>query len=344
MTLIPHKPIIKEKPIKKILAIRLQATGDVTIALPYLYDLKKKLDKGTHLDLLVREEAELVPKSFDLFDSIYTLKGGRNTRLQFLHFLWMYPKLYVKGYDVVLDLQNLKITRVIRKLLNPKAWTQFDRSSPIYAGDRYKNTINVLNIAQVVFRKLDNLKNINDHELLTKFNLSKDAFYIVVNPAGAFENRNWSLDNYAEFCKLWMQHINAQAKFLILGTEKIQAKAVYLAEKIGSNAIDLTCKTSQQEVLHILKHVKLMVSDDSGLLHMSYCLGIPSVGILGSTRNDWTNPLQSHTFYFNSSDLECGNCMRETCKFNEIKCLTRVKPQQVLDAACNLLKIKEPTL
>ncbi len=344
MNSIPHKPLVKGKPVKKILAIRLQATGDVTISLPYLYDLKHKLDKETRLDLLVREEAEHIPRSFDLFDRIYTLKGGRNTRLQFLHFLFMYPKLYFKGYDVVLDLQNLKITRVIRKLLNPKAWAQFDRSSPNYAGKRYENTINILNIAQVNFRKLDNLKTVNDLELLRKFNLNKDEFYIVINPAGAFENRNWSLDNYANFCKLWIQHINGNAKFLILGTEKIQTKAAYLKEKIGANAIDLTCKTSQTEVLHILKHTKLMASDDSGLLHMSYCLGIPSVGILGSTRNDWTNPMLAHTSYFNSSDLECGDCMLETCKFKETKCLTRVKPLQVLNAACALLKIKVPDL
>lgn len=312
------------------------------ISLPYLYDLKCKLGEDVIVDLLVREEAEQIPKSFDLFDSIYTLKGGRNTKLQFLHFLWMYPKLYLKGYDVILDMQNLKITRVIRKFLGTKAWTEFDRSSPIYAGDRYKNTINALDITHVDFLKLDNLKKVNEEELLNKFGLKKDEFYIVINPAGAFENRNWDLDNYTTFCKLWMEKINTKAKFLILGTEKIKDKAIYLKDKVGANAINLTCKTSQEELLHILKHVKLTVSDDSGLLHMSYCLGIPSLGILGSTRNDWTNPNLAHTIFFNSADLECGNCMLEKCKFSEIKCLTRVKPEDVLSSACSLLNIQDP--
>jgi ADP-heptose:LPS heptosyltransferase len=251
----------------------------------------------------------------------------------------MYPKLYFKGYDIVLDLQNLKITRVIRKLLGVKAWTEFDRNSPIYAGNRYKNTINVLNIALVDFLKPDQLKKINEEVLLKKFGLRKDAFYIVINPAGAFENRNWSLDNYVAFCKLWIQNINADAEFLILGIEKIKEKAFYLQDKIGSHAINLVCKTSQEELLHILKYAKLTISDDSGLLHMSYCLGIPSIGILGSTRDDWTNPNLPHTFFFSSSDLECGNCMLEQCKFSEIKCLTRVKPEHVLVAATRLLKL-----
>jgi heptosyltransferase-2 len=341
---VKYKLTKKDRTVKKILAIRLQATGDVMIAMPYLYDLRNKLEKGIKLDLLVREEAEHIPRSFTFFDSIITLKGGRNTKLQLLHFLWLYPKLYLKGYDVILDLQNLKITRVIRKLLGVKTWTEFDRNSPIYAGDRYKNTINVLNLTPVDFLKLDQLKKIDAEALLKKFGLKKDEFYIVINPAGAFENRNWALDNYVAFCKLWTQNINADAKFLILGIEKIKEKAVYLQEKIGSHAINLVCKTSQEELLHILQYAKLTVSDDSGLLHMSYCLGIPSIGILGSTRNDWTNPNLPHTMFFNSSDLECGNCMLEHCKFSEIKCLTRVKPEHVLNAATNLLKIPKINL
>jgi heptosyltransferase-2 len=343
LNFVKHKVPSKDRPIKKILAIRLQATGDVMIAMPYLYDLKNKLPAGVVLDLMVREEAEHIPRSFTFFDSIITLKGGRNTKLQFLHFLWMYPKLYFKGYDVILDLQNLKLTRVMRRLMRVKAWTEFDRSSPVYAGDRYKNTINVMNIAQVDFLKLNQLKKIDEEAFLKKFGLKKDDFYIVINPAGAFENRNWSLDNYIAFAQLWTQHINANAKFLILGIEKIKEKAVYLKDKIGANAINLVCETSQDELLHILKYAKLTVSDDSGLLHMSYCLGIPSIGILGSTRNDWTNPNLPHTIFFNSSDLECGNCMLEQCKFTEIKCLTRVKPAAVLSAACTLLKLKDPT-
>jgi heptosyltransferase II len=328
----------KAKPVKRILAVRLQATGDVMIALPYLYDLKCKLPEGTILDLMVREEAARVPQTFTIFDSIHVLKGGRNTKLQFLSFLWQYPKLYFKGYDVMLDVQNIRLTKVIRKLLQIKAWCTFDRTSTHFAGDRYKNTINVMQLAQVQFKKTDCFKKINEEALLHKFGLKKEEFYIAINPAGAFENRNWPLDKYVEFCKLWLQNVNKEAKFLVLGTEKIEKQAAYFKEKLGDTLINLVGDTTQQEALHLLRHVQLMVSDDSGLMHMSYCLGNPTIGILGSTRNDWTNPNLPHTYFFNSSDLECGNCMLEKCKFDEIKCLTRVKAEMVLQAAVDLLK------
>ncbi len=337
-TFIKHKRLVKGRPVKKILAIRLQATGDVMIALPYLYDLKSKLPEGTMLDLLVREEAEHVPRSFTFFDNIYTLKGGRKPKLQFIFFLLMYPKLFFKGYDVMLDLQNHKLSRTITKLLRIKAWCEFDKSSSNFAGDRYKNTINVMEITQVEFKKMDCFKQTNEEAFLNKFGLKKDENYVVINPAGAFETRHWPLDNYIGFCELWLKKVNAHTKFLILGTEKIEQQAAYFKKKLGDSAINLVCKTSQEEALHLLKHVSLMVSEDSGLMHMNYCLGNPTIGILGSTRNDWVDPKLPYTYLFNSSDMECGNCMLEKCKFDEIKCLTRVKPEMVLQAAIDLLE------
>ncbi|HWY12251.1 MAG TPA: glycosyltransferase family 9 protein [Bacteroidia bacterium] len=337
---IKYKLPAKGQPIKKILVIRLQASGDVMIAMPYLYDLRKKLPAGTLIDLLVREEAEKIPECFTIFDKIYSLKGKRNTKLQLLHFFSLWPFLFFKKYDVLIDLQNHRLSKVIRLLLPAKAWTIFDRTSANYAGTRYRNTINSLQIVPVQFKTLDCFKSIDENAMLTKFGLEKGGQYIVINPAGAFENRNWSLDNYIEFCRLWLQKVNDKTKFLILGIDKIKHKATYIKEKLGTNVIDLTSKTTTDEALHILRHVKLIVSDDSGLLHMAYCIGKPTIGILGSTRNDWTNPSLPHTYFFNSSDLPCGNCMLEKCLFNEVNCLVRVKPEQVLEAALNLISEK----
>ncbi|HKC69457.1 MAG TPA: glycosyltransferase family 9 protein [Bacteroidia bacterium] len=323
----------KEKAIKKVLIIRLQAMGDVVIMLPYIQNLKEKLPANTTIDLLTRKETESIPKHINLFNHVYSIGGGRNTKLQLLSFLLLYPILLFKGYDVVFDLQNNNLTKVIRFLLGIKAYSLFDRVSPNYAGDRYKNTINILGIAQVQFKKLNTGKESN--KLLTEYNLTKRHF-IVINPAGAFENRNWALDNYVQFCKLWAEKYNTL--FVILGITKIKHKADYLKEKLGQSAIDLVDKTTPYQAMQVLQNAKLVLSEDSGLLHMSYAVGTPTVGILGSTRNDWTNPNLPHTHFFNSADLPCGNCMLAQCKFEETICLTRLKPQHVLDAAITLLE------
>src|ERR1700741_412247 len=125
--------------VKKILVVRLQATGDVIIMLPYIQSLRSRLPADVSIDLLVREECRNIPQHLTVFNKVHVLKGGRNTKLQLLHFLWMLPKLRLQGYNVLLDLQNHRLSKVMRKLLGIKVFSVFDRTSANCAGDRYKN-------------------------------------------------------------------------------------------------------------------------------------------------------------------------------------------------------------
>lgn len=317
--------------------MRLQATGDVLITLPYLQDLRNKLPENVQLDFLTRAETSSVPKQLTIFDKVFCLSGKRNTKLQFLSFLVLWPKLFFKNYDVVIDLQNHKLSKWIRLLLNIKSYALFDKFSPKYAGERNKDTINTLGLYHAEFNYLNSFKNYNKEKLYEKFNLKLDDKFIVINPAGAFETRYWSLDNYIQFCDLWQQEVEPKTKFLILGVEGIRPKADYLKTHLKDSLIDLVGQTEYYEAVYLMREAKLTLSEDSSLLHASYIVGTPTIGILGSTRADWTNPKLPNTYFFTSSDLPCGNCMLAQCKFEEVKCLTRITAKDVLKASMNLL-------
>ena len=55
-------------PPKRILAIRLQAFGDVVVTLPYLKNLRNSLPPSVKLDFLTRKETEDIPESILLFN------------------------------------------------------------------------------------------------------------------------------------------------------------------------------------------------------------------------------------------------------------------------------------
>lgn len=326
------------KPIKKILVIRLQATGDVLITLPYLQNLRSKLPAHVQLDFLTREETVSVPDQLTIFNNVFSLRGHRNTKLQFLSFLVLWPKLFFKRYDLLIDLQNHKLSKWIRLLLCVRSYSLFDKYSPKYAGERNKNTINALKLWQVEFSYLKDFKNYNKKELYQKFNLKEEDQFVVINPAGAFETRNWSLDNYITFCELWQERVNQKAKFLILGVEGIRHKAEYLKTRLKSSLVNLVGQTEYYEAFYLMREAKLTLSEDSSLLHASYISGTPTIGILGSTRADWTNPKLSNTYFFTSEDLPCGNCMLVQCKYAEPKCLTRVTPLMVFEKSLSLIE------
>jgi heptosyltransferase-2 len=327
----------KELP-KRILAIRLQAIGDVVITLSYLQGLRKMMPEDTVIDFLVREEADSIPKNLNLFNKVISIKGGRNEKKQGLWLLTLLPELLLGRYDVVLDLQNNRLSKLTRKIINPQCWVEFDKFSQRYAGERNRNTINATGFIDVKPDYNYSLRNQESGiDILKSNGWNGTDKLIVINPAGAFITRNWDLDNYIKFCRLFIKEFPKDIKFLVMGTEKIKEKAEYFKAELGDSLIDLTGKTTTAEAFSILQKIFFILTEDSGLMHMAYLSGKPTIGILGSTNSLWVEPKLPHTFCFTSRHLPCANCMQSTCAIGTLECLKSVTPMMVLEQALKLL-------
>ena len=93
-----------------------------------------------------------------------------------------------------------------------------------------------------------------------------------------------------------------------------------------------------EEAFAIINKSYFVLTEDSGLMHMSWVSGIPTLALFGSSRRDWSAPQGEHSLCLNSSDLECGNCLLAICKYGDIHCLTRYTPEFVFDRSISLLK------
>lgn len=335
---IPSKPWNKQHMPARILAIRMQAMGDMIASIPYLQHLRNRLPPDIQLDMVATEETADIPRNLHLFNNVYAIGGGRNSRKQMIHTALMIPSLVRRRYDVVLDLQNNRLSKLIRKALRPSAWTEFDRYSPIAGGERYRLTIEAAGLGE---SKANYNLSIKDDQaaldILKQRGWRQDDELVVLNPAGAFETRNWELKNYVEFANYWMKQY-PRARFLVLGTAFIETKANWLKEQLGNKLINLTGKTTPFEAFAILQKVKLVLSEDSGLMHMAWCSGVPTVGLFGGTRTDWVRLLGDHTFFLDAADLSCGGCMQATCRFGDVHCMSRYNSGQVFYHARALLE------
>ena len=334
---IPAMPWKKSSPPGRVLAIRLQAMGDLVITLPYLQELRKVLPAGSQLDLLTKQEVDAIPKSIVLFDRVYSIGGGWDLKKQLLHTGWLLPRLIYRRYDVVIDLQNNIISRVVTKFLSPKAWSLFDRFSPVAAGDRTRLTIEAVGLGRSVANHDFSFKNVREgRDLLIENGWEPDKKLVILNPAGAFITRNWPIENYLQFAKLWLRDY-PNTQFLILGTNLISSKSQHLKNVLGGSLINLVNRTTPAQAFAIIQFSGLVLSEDSGLMHMAWVSGIPTIVLFGSTRSDWARPIGNHTQFFDSSDLECGNCMQEFCKYGDTRCLTRFSAELLFNKAVSLM-------
>jgi heptosyltransferase II len=334
------RPWKHSNPPRKILAIRFQALGDTLITLPYLQDLKNQLPH-TSLHFLTREEVSAIPKEVSFFDRIITIKGQRNAKLQFALLLLKIPFLIFQGYDFILDLQNNRLSKIVRKLLFARGWSEYDKWSPISAAERTRQTINAGAFCNLNPTPRFSLgKDLPDNFCLQN-NIHPDHDLVVLNPAGYCASRNWPLHYYALFAKLWLQNINQKTIFVLLLLPNLREKARYIKEELGDSCIDLTGKANQIQALQIIERSKLMLTEDSGLMHMAWIQHIPTVALFSSSRKDWSAPQGKLSVCFDSSDMECGPCMKEICIFNDNRCLTRYTPDIVLLRAKELLNKRD---
>ena len=122
---------------------------------------------------------------------------------------------------------------------------------------------------------------------------------------------------------------------LVLGTSAEHA----LAEQVraGEEGILNWCGTTDLPALvAVLARAALLVSNDSGAMHVMAALRRPQVAIFGSTSPDWTGPINAKSSVV-TLGLPCAPCFSRTCRYGHYDCLKRITADDVLEAALALL-------
>lgn len=335
--LIRARPWRKGRPPARVLAIRLQALGDTVITLPYLQALRREIP-GAELDFLTRREVSDIPKSVELFDRVFEIGGGRDRRRQLLSALALVPRLRLRRYDVVLDLQRNRLSRIVRWLLSPTAWSEFDRFSPRLAGERTRSTIEAaglgpLKVDQGVVPKRPEA----GLEALRRAGWDGASRLVALNPAGAFPGRAWPLESYARFADLWLAGPWPDTQFLLLGLPALEPKARYLKDRLGDRLVELVGRTSADQAFAVVRRCALVVSEDSGLMHMAWVAGVPTLGLFGASRAAWSRPQGSRAATIDACERADRVCMDGRCRAEGPTCLERTTPEAVLERALELL-------
>ncbi|MDW5418598.1 lipopolysaccharide heptosyltransferase II [Iodobacter sp. CM08] len=112
-----------------------------------------------------------------------------------------------------------------------------------------------------------------------------------------------------------------------------------IADEILAGApevIDYCGKTSLAEAIDMMSFAQVVVSNDSGLMHVAAALERPLVAIYGSSSPEFTPPLSRNATIV-TLDLECSPCFARVCPLKHMNCLNQLESSRVLTAVDSLL-------
>ena len=118
--------------------------------------------------------------------------------------------------------------------------------------------------------------------------------------------KRWPEERYAEVAN---QAIQQGWQVLLFGSAKDKAVTKVINDMTGAECHDFAGKTSLPEALDLMSLCDVVVSNDSGLMHVAAALDIKTVAVYGSSDPDFTPPLHAEAEVVNLG-LSCSPCFR----------------------------------
>ena len=133
------------------------------------------------------------------------------------------------------------------------------------------------------------------------------------------------------------------ARFAVLGGEEDRAAGAEIAGASAARCLDLTGKLTLPEMVEWLRLSALMITNDTGPMHVAAALGRPVVALFGPTEPRRTGPY-GQLAHVLQHPLPCVPCMKSRCSWHQrFECLRGLAPETVARAVSQrLARLKHP--
>jgi heptosyltransferase-2 len=172
-------------------------------------------------------------------------------------------------------------------------------------------------------------------EWLGSLNIRINRPLIAINPGAHYGSaKRWPAEKYAELASLLQNRM--KAKILVIGSVDETPLAETIATQMKENPHVLTGKTSLSRLAAVLSLVDLLVTNDTGPMHLANFLKIPLVALFGPTEPARTGPfLQPATVIHKGAP--CWPCFYRDCPYDH-QCMMNISSEEALEACQRLIK------
>ena len=320
----------------RVLVVKLSSLGDLFHALPAVHELKAGLP--ARIDWVVqREYAELAACCFADVERVIAFDRHRSlTGLPaFLR------QLRAERYDLVLDMQGLLKSALVARFARAKRrlGPSFRREGARLFYDAVAGPRNKARHA--VDENLDMARYLGLKPGPAHFAVRAPTWHtdhprprVALAPASRWPSKNWPPAAFAALARHLQRDYGAS--IFLLGSPGDRAVCDAVARELKGAVENTAGRTRLVEMAGLLAGMDLLVSNDSGPVHMAAAFGTPALVLFGPTDPARTGPYgEKHRVLL--AEVPCRPCFQRVCGRRAGTCLDTISPERVAAVAREML-------
>jgi len=329
---------------RHILFIKPSSLGDIVHAMPTCAAIRRAYPKARLTWLVKREWAGLVER-IDGVDRVWPVESTLTGWLS------QVSLLRAERFDLVVDLQGLFRSAAIGWLSGSPLLVGFangregspwfySRRVPVpqlemHAVDRYLLVAKVVGAVEAGTPEFRFCIPQTDYDevdrLLSRSGVTPGTRWVAMNVSARWPTKRWPAASFAEVADRLQQE--GGGAVVIIGGPDERADIAAVSGRMKTLAIDLAGATTVGLLPALLSRASLLITNDSGPMHIAAAVGTAIVALFGPTSAARTGPYGvGHSVL--TGNVPCRPCFSRTCQnILPLECLRTVSPDQVLAAA-----------
>ena len=327
--------LLTERRGPKFLIIRFSSIGDIVLATPVIRCLKKQVP-GAEVHFLTKDSYRSVVEHNPYIDKLHVLAHSQELMIE---------ELKTEEYDYIIDLHHNARTLLVKKALKGKSFSFYKLNVQKYIYTSLK--INLLPKLHIVDRYLKAVESFgvkNDgagldyfiakHEETKKEDIpaSHYAGYIACVIGAAHYTKRWPVHKWKEFCKK-MDH-----PVILLGGKEDIIAANEIASADPVKVYNACGKFKLNESADLVKKAKLVITNDTGLMHIAAAFKKPVISLWGNTvpsfgMTPYYGDASVGDVILQTNKLWCRPCSKigyNKCPLGHFKCMEKIEVDTVI--------------
>ncbi len=352
-TMVANVEAVYEKVLSsRILVFSVNWLGDAVFTSPFIRSIKKRYP-GCHLTCIIPPRCKEVLQGNPHVDTVllYDEKGAEKSLFGKLRFAFALRK---GSFDVVFVLHRSFTKALIAFIAGIRERVGYDTkrrgllltrgikepSEDIHRVEYYLGLAGAVqaDVSNRDYEFMVGEKDLRDASRIMADSGVRDGKAIVVlNPGGNWWPKRWPTDHFAKLADRFIDTYGVTV--VITGSEKDRVLAGRIVEKMRNRAVSLCGKTSIGSLAAVFRKAQLVISGDSGPMHIAVAVGANVVALFGPTSPAITGPYGRGNYTVIRTKVNCPiPCYDKRCTKN--RCMESISPDEVFETSRRYLSRK----